>query len=156
MKPPPPSWPRITSALFYLDPAAAIDWLCKAFGFTVRMKVEGQDGRIEHSELEFEEGLIMIGGSGPKYRDRDPADSWKHRCTSPKQIEGRTTQNLCLHVDDVDAHCERARGAGARIAQEPTTTDYGEDYWADRSYGAIDPEGHVWWFMQRMRTGGGS
>ena len=153
MKPAPPGWPRISTALFYIDPAAAIDWLCEAFGLKVRIRVEGADGRIEHSQLEFGEGLVMVGGAGSKYRDRDPASSWKHACSSPKQIEGRMTQCLCLHVDDVDAHCETARSAGARIASEPTTTDYGEEYWADRCYAAIDPEGHVWWFMQRLRTG---
>ena len=31
--------------------------------------------------------------------------------------------------------------------------DYGDAYWADRSYGAIDPEGHLWWFSQRIRGG---
>ena len=36
----------------------------------------------------------------------------------------------------------------------PETTDYGEDYWADRTYQAVDPEGHVWWFMQRVRNPG--
>ena len=43
------------------------------------------------------------------------------------------------------------RAAGARIVDEPTVHDYGEDYWADRSYGAVDPEGHFWWFTQRIR-----
>jgi uncharacterized glyoxalase superfamily protein PhnB len=52
----------------------------------------------------------------------------------------------------VDAHCERARAAGALIQKEPTTTDYGEKYWTDRTYGAKDPEGHMWWFMQRLKT----
>jgi len=37
------------------------------------------------------------------------------------------------------------------IIREPRTDDYGDDYWADRTYGALDPEGHLWWFMQRMR-----
>jgi len=32
MKPTPPGWPRISAALFYDDPRAAIDWLCEAFG----------------------------------------------------------------------------------------------------------------------------
>jgi uncharacterized glyoxalase superfamily protein PhnB len=41
--------------------------------------------------------------------------------------------------------------ATARIEREPKTTDYGDDYWIDRSYGALDPEGHLWWFMQRLR-----
>jgi len=37
MKPAPPGWPRISTALFYIDPAAAIDWLCEAFGLKVRI-----------------------------------------------------------------------------------------------------------------------
>ena len=55
------------------------------------------------------------------------------------------------NVDDADAHCERARAAGAVIATEPATQDYGEGYWADRGYEARDLEGHHWWFMQRLR-----
>jgi uncharacterized glyoxalase superfamily protein PhnB len=137
----------------YLDPAAAIDWLCRAFGFEVRLKVEGAGGRIEHSELEYGGGLIMVGGVGPAYPDH--AGTWKERLCSPRQVGGRQTQNLAIHVDDADAHCARARAAGAEIFYEPATTDYGEGYWADRSYGAVDPEGHMWWFMQRVRTGDG-
>ena len=64
---------------------------------------------------------------------------------------GVNTQVLCVIVDDVDAHCERARAAGARILDEPMTADYGEGYWVDRSYRAVDLEGHHWWFMQRLR-----
>lgn len=56
-----------------------------------------------------------------------------------------------VYVDDVDAHCARARAEGATIVDEPALHDYGEEYWADRSYGAVDPEGHLWWFSQRMR-----
>jgi uncharacterized glyoxalase superfamily protein PhnB len=56
-----------------------------------------------------------------------------------------------VYVDDVDAHCARARAAGAKIDHEPSLHDYGEDYWADRSYGAHDLEQHQWWFTQRVR-----
>jgi len=45
----------------------------------------------------------------------------------------------------------RARAAGATIVEEPSLHDYGEAYWADRAYGATDPEGHLWWFVQRLR-----
>jgi uncharacterized glyoxalase superfamily protein PhnB len=152
MKPTPPGWPRISAALYYTDPAKAIDWLCTAFGFEVRLKVEGADGRIEHSELEFGEGLIMVAGAGPRYTG--PETPWKEKCTSPASIDGRMTQNLALYVDDVDAHCAHARKHGAKVMYEPKTTDYGGDYWADRNYAALDPEGHMWWFMQRLRTGG--
>jgi uncharacterized glyoxalase superfamily protein PhnB len=42
MKPTPTGWPRISSGVFYKDAAGMIDWLCDAFGFEVRLKVEGR------------------------------------------------------------------------------------------------------------------
>jgi uncharacterized glyoxalase superfamily protein PhnB len=68
---------------------------------------------------------------------------------SPKSVGG-VTQSTQFFVDDCDAHHARAVAAGARIIREPRTTDYGDDYWVDRTYGALDPEGHLWWFMQRV------
>jgi len=53
-------------------------------------------------------------------------------------------------VDDVDAHYARAVAAGAQVKRELATTDYGAEYWVDRSYEAADPEGHRWYFVQRM------
>lgn len=149
MKKPPDGWPRISSALFYRDPAKAIDWLCRAFGFSVRLKVEGEGGRIEHSELEFGEGLIMVGGTGEAYSK--PEAPWRAQHVSPGELGGKNTQALCVQVDDADAHCARAKAAGATIFYEPRNTDYGEAYWEDRSYGAVDLEGHAWWFVQRIR-----
>jgi uncharacterized glyoxalase superfamily protein PhnB len=57
-----------------------------------------------------------------------------------------------FYVDDVDAHCAQARTRGALIVEEPATHDYGQDHWSDRSYGALDPEGHLWWVTQRVRN----
>lgn len=149
MKTPPAGWPRISSCIFYDDPAAAIDWLCRAFGFEVRLKVEGEGGVIEHSELTLGGGVIMVEGTQPREPGQHP-----NNYASPRAVGGRNTQSLCVYVDDVDAHCARARAAGARIVREPTTKDYGEDYWSDRSYGCLDLEGHNWWFMQRVRDPG--
>lgn len=140
MKQTPKGWPRISSALFYDDPAAAIDWLCRAFGFKVRIKVEGEGGKIVHSELELGEGLIMVSGASPEKRG-----------ASPRSFDGANTQSLMAYIDDVDAHCAAARAAGAKILAEPTVHDYGEEYWADRGYEAADPEGHRFWFAQRIR-----
>jgi len=148
MKDTPPGWPRISSAIYYEDAAKAIDWLCEAFGFEVRLKVEGEGGRIEHSELEYGDGLVMVGQTGRADR---PDRAF---CRSPREADGANTQSLCIMVDDVDAHCARARSAGARITLEPEVHDYGEEYWADRVYEACDPEGHHWFFMQRVRTQG--
>ena len=144
MKPTPADWPRISSAIFYDEAAKAIDWLCQAFGFEVRLKIEGDGGQIEHSELTFGEGLIMVSGASRDLR------AWGK---SPKSLGGSNTQSVFIYVDDVDAHCARARAAGAKILSEPKVTDYGEDYWSDKGYEAEDLEGHHWWFSQRIRSG---
>ena len=145
MKPTPKGWPRIAPALYYRDAAAMIDWLCRAFGFAVRIKVVGDDGRIEHSELSFGGGLIMVAQERLGEQTR-----WHTPALSPLSAGGNT-QNLMVYVDDVDTHCANARAAGAVVVSEPELHDYGDEYWADRSYGATDPEGHLWWFSQRIR-----
>jgi len=147
MKPTPSDWPRMSSAVIYQDAAAAIDWLCSAFGFEVRLKVEGDNGRIEHSELTYGEGLIMVA-----QESLQPGRPWKNAMRSPKSLNGETTQSIMFFVDDADAHCAGARRHGARIVEEPATHDYGADHWSDRSYGALDPEGHMWWITQRLRN----
>ena len=92
MKPVPPGWPRMSAALYYDDAKAAIEWLCNAFGFEVRLIVETGDGGLAHSELVYGEAVIMVAQSGarPHYK-------------SPKQVGG-TTQSLMFFVDDLDAH----------------------------------------------------
>lgn len=146
MKPTPPGWPRISSSLYYEDARSAIDWLCNAFGFEVRLIVEGDGGSVEHSELTFGEGLIMVGGT--RKREKFPY------MRAPQQVQGGNTQNMMVYVDDVEAHCKRARAAGATIVREPEVHDYGPDYWSDRGYECRDIGGHHWWFYQRLATGG--
>lgn len=147
MQPAPPDWPRFSSSVFYANAASAIDWLCEAFGFRVRLRIEGEGGRIEHSELTYGDGLVMI-----EQESADGSRAWKRSMRSPVSLDGANTQAIMFFVDDVDAHCAHARSHGARIVEEPTTHDYGDDYWTDRSYGALDPEGHLWWITQRLRN----
>jgi uncharacterized glyoxalase superfamily protein PhnB len=67
---------------------------------------------------------------------------------SPASVEGINTQFIRVHLaDGIDAHCERARAAGARIVAEPEDQFYGS-----RVYRALDPEGHVWNFDQEVRA----
>jgi uncharacterized glyoxalase superfamily protein PhnB len=148
MKPPPQGWPRLSAAVFYEDASKAIDWLCRAYGFEVALRVDEPGGRVAHSQLVLGggEGLVMVSDLNPKAGR--PGDGLR---TSPRAIGGKVTQSLMAYVDDADNHCARARAAGAVIAVPPTTTDYGAAYWADRSYEAVDPEGHRWWFVQRVR-----
>lgn len=151
MKPTPFGWPRISIAIWYDDARAAIDWLCRAFGFEVRLIVEGDDGDIAHSEVTYGEGMVMVGSAAGDSATGEKAAKMPWR-RSPGQIGGGNTQNIMVYVDDVEAHCARAREAGAVITMEPETHDYGEDYWSDRGYECRDIGGHHWWFMQRLRS----
>jgi len=146
MQAPPAGWPRLSASLYYDNARAAIAWLVEAFGFEVQLLVDGADGSVAHSQLVFGEALIMVGEGGAA---RAPRFGVAQR--SPRHLGGANSQSLLLYVDDVDAHCARARAAGATIVAEPELHDYGPEHWADRSYGALDCDGHLWWFSQRIR-----
>jgi uncharacterized glyoxalase superfamily protein PhnB len=75
------------------------------------------------------------------------AHEWSETTRSPQSIGGPNTQQVHVQIEgDVAAHCERARAAGAKIIQEPADQFYG-----DRTYRCMDPEGHVWTFAQRIK-----
>ena len=130
MQSPPPGYPRVSPYLNYEDTDTMIDWLARAFGLVERESQRGPDGKRMHAEMTLEDGLIMMGSPGGAFRN-------------PKRL-GQVTQSLYVYVDDVDAHCARAREAGAEIIEEPCDQAYG-----DRRYGARDPEGHHWYFAAR-------
>jgi uncharacterized glyoxalase superfamily protein PhnB len=144
MKPTPPGWPRASSSLTYERAAEAIDFLTKAFGFEVRLRVDGKDGLIEHSELTYGEAVFMVG---------DARRDLRQYLKAPSELSGANTQTIFVYVDDIEAHFARARAAGAKTDAEIKLNDYGEEYWADRSYGCVDLGGHHWWFAERVRTG---
>lgn len=128
------NFPSVSTSLSYVDPKAALHWLEEAFGFEPALVVLDKDDRVMHSEMRFGDGLIMVGGE------------WDERHKSPRSTGGMNTQSVHLQLKDgIDAHCERARAAGAVILREPETQPYG-----DRSYMAMDPEGHVWSFGQTV------
>ncbi len=146
MRPPPTGWPRLSCSIFYNRAALAIPWLCEAFGFEVQLRVDGEHGDIAHSQLIYGEALIMVSEGGEHRPQRFGVP-----LRSPLAVGGANTQSVMIYVDDVDAHHARAREAGARIAVAPRVEDYGPQYWTDKSYGALDLEGHLWWFVERVR-----
>ena len=119
----------IYPSLTYDDAPRAIEWLCRAFGFAKRLIVPGPGNRVEHSELSFGTGVVLI--SSPKTDD--------HR-VSPKALAG-VAQALSVYVADPDAHYKVAIAAGARVIRELRTEEYGA-----RGYMALDPEDHLWYF----------
>ncbi len=128
--------PSVIPSVFYRDPTAALDWLQRAFGFELAMLLEDAEGRLAHSELACGSGLISVG------------NEWAEWTRSPAGLSGANTQSLRIALEgDIDAHCARARAAGARIVAEPADQFYGA-----RTYRALDPEGHCWTFSQDVRT----
>jgi uncharacterized glyoxalase superfamily protein PhnB len=126
----------IGSAVFYKDPMAALNWLERAFGFERVMLITNADGTHGHSEMTFGNGYIMIGSE------------WASYTASPVTTGAKCTQIMHVHLDeDLDAHCARARAAGAAIVREPN-----DEFYGDRVYSARDPEGHVWTFAQTVRS----
>jgi uncharacterized glyoxalase superfamily protein PhnB len=119
----------IHPSLTYDDAPAAIEWLCRAFGFTKRFVVSGSNDRVEHSELSLGTGVVMV--SSPKPEDRR---------VSPRALAG-SAQALSVFVPDPDAHHKRAVAAGARVIRPLQTEEYGA-----RGYMVVDPEGHMWYF----------
>lgn len=130
--------PTFISALFYLDPFAALDFLERAFGFERTMVITDEQGNLGHSQMSFGSGVVMIG------------TEWSDDHKSPASIGRKCTQTVHVHLDeDIDAHSERARAAGAEIVAPPQDQFYG-----DRTYRARDPEGHIWTFAQSVQVVG--
>jgi PhnB protein len=122
----------ITPYLLYEDGAAAMEFLANAFGFEEVLRSHSPEGRMWHGEMRLGDGRIYLGEPGSDYRN-------------PKRLGG-VTVSVHVYLDDVDAHFERAKAAGAEIRSEPEDRPYG-----DRAYQARDPEGHAWSFATRVK-----
>ncbi len=125
---------NVISCLSYSDPSAAVEWLQRAFGFQPHAVYKDDSGAVMHAELTFGNGMIMIGPAGK-------GEFGKRFMTMPGNCGDRCTQAVCVIVDDVDGHHDRAASAGAEIVMKPEDQSYG-----GRNYAARDPEGHVWSF----------
>lgn len=117
----------VIPTLRYQDAPAAIEFLTAAFGFDSRMVVEGQGGTIDHAQLVYDSGMVMIGSR----RDNEYG----------RLLDESAVASVYVVVADVAAHAERARAAGAEILMEPSEQDYGGSNYVTR-----DPEGNIWSF----------
>ena len=113
--------PIVIPNLRYADAPAAIEFLCRAFGFERGLVVNDERGGIRHAQLTIGNSMIMLASA-----DGEPAAS-----------------GGCIYVviDAVDAHHRRAVEAGAEITRPPEDPDYG-----GRVYVCLDPEGNQWSF----------
>ena len=118
--------------ILYEDVPAALEFLDRAFGFTEVLRFTGDDGVVNHAEARLGDNLLLMGNPGPDYRNP--------RNTGVQHVM------LLANVDDVDAHHERARTAGATILSEPKEEAYGE-----YMYRAEDAEGYRWQFGRQVK-----
>jgi PhnB protein len=128
--------------LTYENVGAAADWLCRAFGFEeTTERYHDEEGRANHAELTYGEGVVMLGFASPEYRGprrhAEECEQARRWLDNPYVVDG-----VLVHVDDLDAHLEHARSADAEILRGPEDQPFG------RLYSAADPEGHRWMFLQ--------
>jgi uncharacterized glyoxalase superfamily protein PhnB len=116
----------VIPVLTYPNVREAVDWLSAAFGFAERLQI----GDSHRSQLTFGDGAVIVGDVRGERRAPRP---------------GEVPQSVMVRVEDVNAHCERAREHGARILEEPIDFPYGE-----RQYAAEDPAGHRWTFSETL------
>jgi uncharacterized glyoxalase superfamily protein PhnB len=116
----------VIPVLIYPDVREAVAWLSSAYGFVERLQI----GENHRSQLSFRDGAVI-------------AADVRHDHRPPR--EGEVTHSVTVRVDDVNAHCARARAHGARILMEPTDFEYGE-----RQYTAADLAGHQWTFSETL------
>ena len=135
-------YPAVIPMIAYENGPAAMDWLINAFGFRERDR-RVEDGRLTHGELDTGGGGVVMLATpsvhyhGPK-RHREECESARAWHDVPYIIDG-----YLVCVDDVTAHFERAKAAGATILSEPSDGESGKRYRAE------DIEGHRWMFIER-------
>jgi uncharacterized glyoxalase superfamily protein PhnB len=121
----------IIPAMRYRDCVAAIEWLCKAFGFEKNAVYMGEGNTVAHAQLTFGNGMIMLGSV--------QSGEYGRLMAQPDEIGMRETQSACLIVSDADAIYAMAKAAGAEMVMDLKEMEYG-----GKAFTCRDPEGHVW------------
>jgi len=125
---------QIFPYLTYADAPAAIDWLCRVFGFELANSYAAADGRIAHASLSRDGVYVMLSSEFEQLDNCAPTGD---------QV---ATSRVHMHVGDIEEHYQHALAEGARIVQ-----GLQDRFWGLRSYHALDLEGHRWSFCQRIR-----
>ena len=110
--------------LLYEDVASMLDWLTRAFGFTEKLRFAGEDGTVNHAEMEVAGGSIMLGDPGDDYRSPKNGGGW------PAQIQ--------VYVDDLERALRAGEGGGRGDPARARSTCRT----ATARYDAYDAEGH--------------
>jgi uncharacterized glyoxalase superfamily protein PhnB len=118
----------VITVLFYPDVPEAVRWLTDVLPLAERLRNSDDRRQLVHGN-----GAVVVTKPGSNVNE--PAS-----VTSPPGA-----QIVTLRVTDVDALCERARQAGARILAESADKPFGE-----RQCSFVDPWGHPWTLSQTL------
>jgi uncharacterized glyoxalase superfamily protein PhnB len=129
--------PSMSPYLFYDDVEGAVRFLTEAYGFTVIFTSPDPKGGLAHAQLTHGSSVLMLGHAG----------GGGLGLVKSAHSLGALHAGVYVFVEDVDAHCRRARAAGAKVLIEPA-----DQFWGDRMYCASDPEGQFWMFAKRLGT----
>jgi uncharacterized glyoxalase superfamily protein PhnB len=112
----------VIPVLAYPDVGEAAEWLCRAFGFRVRLRIANH-----RLQLLYGTGAVILTDTNAVAGDPGSA------------------HHVHVSVENVDRHHAQAVAAGARILDPPADHPYGE-----RQYTAQDPAGHRWRFSESI------
>ena len=121
----PDGYHAITPYLVVEGAARLIAFLEEVFDAEEVERIAAPGERIGHAEIRIGDSVVMLGDAHGAHRPM-PA-------------------MLYVYVDDVDATFQRALAAGAVSVQAPVDQFYG-----DRSGGAKDAFGNVWWIATHI------
>jgi uncharacterized glyoxalase superfamily protein PhnB len=124
--------PTIYPSMQYRDCSAAIDWLTRVLGFKPHLIVPGRAGRIDHAELRFGNGLVMLSST------TDTGLDWLGETPGPANIS-----LVAEGPSAVDAIYARVQASGVRIVRELVDTSYGK-YGDSHGFTCADAEGNRW------------
>jgi uncharacterized glyoxalase superfamily protein PhnB len=122
----------VIPGLRYRNAPAAIEWLCKAFGFEKNAVYSTPDGAVAHAQLTFGNGMVMLGSV-------NQSTPYSKLIRQPDEIGNVETQTPYLVVSDCDAVYASAKAAGAEMLLDIEDKDYG-----GRGFTCRDLEGHIW------------
>jgi uncharacterized glyoxalase superfamily protein PhnB len=110
----------VIPVLGYPDVGEAIDWLCHAFGFSLRIRIANH-----RAQLNAGDGAIVI--------------------SEQTGLAGKDCHSVMVRVENADSHHQRAIQRGARVLASPADYPFGE-----RQYTVEDFAGHRWTFSQSI------
>ena len=97
----------IIPELPYSDVRKAVDWLCRSFGFTERLRIGNH-----RAQLTFSTGSIIV-----------------------TQGMDSPAASVMVRVDNIDDHYAQAKQSGVHIISPPTNYPYGERQYTAQDLG---------------------